>query len=222
MTARLEAVGLRKSFPGLRVPVLRGADLTVGAGDAVAIVGPSGSGKSTLLALLGLLDAPDAGTVTIDGHLLPPPASRGADAIRRDAVGFVFQDARLLPAVDALGNVLVPALADRWAPTPEQTARAERLLVRLGLADRAHHLPGALSAGQRQRVAVARALLRQPAVVLADEPTAALDATTAMELVDALRESQGDAGLVIVTHDPRVASRLDRVLALVEGRLVPL
>jgi ABC-type lipoprotein export system ATPase subunit len=218
----LEAVGLRKGFPGLALPVLRGADLSVAAGEAVAIVGPSGSGKSTLLAILGLLEAPDAGAVSIDGVALPAPASPGADALRRDAVGFVFQDHRLLPAVDALGNVLVPTLADRWSPTPEQTARAERLLARLGVADRAHHLPGALSAGQRQRVAVARALIRQPAVVLADEPTAALDASTAAELVDALREAQEDAALVVVTHDPRVASRLNRVLALVDGRLVAL
>jgi ABC-type lipoprotein export system ATPase subunit len=193
---------------------LDGVSLSVAAGEAVAIMGPSGSGKTTLLNLLGHLDTPDAGTVLLDGAQALDP-----ERARREQLGFVFQDARLLPALSALDNVLLPALADRFRASPEQVERAGALLKRLGLSDRQSHLPSALSAGQRQRVAVARALLRQPAVILADEPTAALDAVTATLLLDALRGTQGDAALIVVTHDPAVAARMDRTLTLSGGKL---
>jgi ABC-type lipoprotein export system ATPase subunit len=212
MTAVLEVRGLVRRFSGLSAPVLAGVDLDVAAGEAVAIVGPSGSGKSTLLSLIAGLDVPDAGRVVIQGAPL-------SDAVRRDHVGFVFQEHRLLPALSALDNATLPWLADRSRVPPEAVTAAIRLLGVLGLGDRLHHLPGALSAGQRQRVAVARALARGPSLVLADEPTAALDAATAVALVDALRAAQGAAALVVVTHDPAVAARMDRVLSLSAGGL---
>ena len=214
MTAVLEVRGVVRRFVGVDAPVLDGVDLTVQAGESVAIVGPSGSGKSTLLAILAGLDAPDAGEVRVAGQ---PPS----DAVRRDQIGFVFQEHRLLPALSALDNATLPWLADRARVSPEAVERATRRLAALGLQDRLHHLPGALSAGQRQRVAVARALARGPALLLADEPTAALDVVTATALIDALLEAQAGAGLVVVTHDPAVANRMDRVLTLRGGALHP-
>lgn len=218
MADLLEARGLVRTFPGLDQPVLDHVDLRIHAGDRVAITGPSGSGKSTLLAILGLLDVPQAGTVALDGAVVNPRDDAAATAARRSRLGFVFQDHHLLPAATALDNVLIPALAD-GRPDAATRKRATDLLVAVGLGDRMDHLPSMLSTGQRQRVAVARALLRRPAVVLADEPTGALDRANADALVELLDRECGGAALVLVTHDPAVAGRMRRQLRLADGRL---
>ena len=215
----LEASGLVRRFPGTDAAVIDGVDLRLAAGDRVAIVGPSGSGKSTLIGLLGLLDTPDRGEVRFDGRIIDAGDDTAAAALRRDRIGFVFQDHHLLPGLTALENVLLPVLAD-GAPAQEWTARAAALLHAVGLGDRAHLTPAALSTGQRQRVAVARALIRRPAVVFADEPTGALDAAHAAEVITLLIREAADAALVVVTHDPAVAARMNRVLRLERGQLV--
>jgi ABC-type lipoprotein export system ATPase subunit len=215
------ASGLVRRFPGLERPVLDGVELRVGRGEAVAITGPSGSGKSTLLGVLGLLDRPDAGQYLLNGADTASLSPAQAAASRGSVIGFVFQDHHLLPHLTALDNVLVPALGRSWRPDAATLARAEALLRALGLGDRLTHRPAELSTGQRQRVAVARALVLQPALVLADEPTGALDRETAASLVAVLRQEARDAALIVVTHDPEVAAPLDRTLRLRGGRLEP-
>lgn len=218
MADLLEARGLVRTFPGLDQPVLDHVEFRLHAGDRVAITGPSGSGKSTLLAILGLLDVAQAGTVSLDGAVVDPQDDAAATAARRSRLGLVFQDHHLLPAATALDNVLIPALAD-GRPDAAMRKRATDLLGAVGLGDRMDHLPSMLSTGQRQRVAVARALLRRPAVVLADEPTGALDRANADALVELLDRECGEAALVLVTHDPAVARRMRRQLRLADGRL---
>lgn len=215
----LQASGLVRRFPGTDAAVIDGVDLHLAAGDRVAIVGPSGSGKSTLIGLLGLLDAPDRGEVRFDGRSVDARDDVAASALRRDRIGFVFQDHHLLPGLTALENVLLPVLAD-GAPAEAWAARAAALLRAVGLDDRAHLTPAALSTGQRQRVAVARALIRRPTVVFADEPTGALDAAHAAEVIALLIREAAEAALVVVTHDPAVAARMNRVLRLERGQLV--
>lgn len=205
-------------YPGADADTLRGLSLDVRADTRLALVGPSGSGKSTLLFLLGLLSTPTRGEVRVGGRDAATLDEAERDAWRRDTVGFVFQDHHLLPHASALENVLLPCRADR-RPTHADHARAVDLLTRLGLGDRIHHRPAELSTGQRQRVAVARALVRRPRLVLADEPTGALDPARARELVALLRDAAPEAALVVVTHDPEVAAALPARLRLVDGRL---
>ncbi|MCB9664633.1 MAG: ABC transporter ATP-binding protein [Alphaproteobacteria bacterium] len=212
--------GVHKRYDGADEDVLAGVDLALAPGDRIAVVGPSGSGKSTLLFLLGLLDQPTAGTVEVDGRDVAGLDDAARSALRREHVGLVFQDHHLLPQATALDNVLLPWLAD-GRPGPAQVERARALLARLGLADRADHRPDELSTGQRQRVAVARALARSPRVVLADEPTGALDRARAHDLVELLLDAPGEAAVVVVTHDLEVARRVGRVLVLRDGRLEP-
>ena len=220
----LSAEDLHKAFPGAEggepVRILEGVDLRLDPGEAVAIVGPSGCGKSTLLNLLGTLDAPDSGSITISGRSTADLGEVELSALRAEQVGFVFQAHHLLPQLSALENVLLPTLALKDRPT-DAAERAEELLGRVGLGDRTGHRPGQLSGGERQRTAVARALINRPALLLADEPTGALDEANAQgltELLVDLAESDGLA-LAVVTHDPGVAARMSKTHRLESGKL---
>jgi lipoprotein-releasing system ATP-binding protein len=220
--ALVEVAGLVKTYRsgGSLVEVLRGLDLTVEAGEMLAVVGASGVGKSTLLHVLGGLDTFEAGTVTIAGSPIHAMDDEARVAFRNAQVGFVFQFHHLLPEFSALENVEMP-LRLAGTPAPERRARAEALLARVGLADRATHRPGALSGGEQQRVAVARALVARPALLLADEPTGNLDERTASDLQILLREMHREHGLtsVIVTHNMTLATACHRVVRLEAGRL---
>jgi len=220
--AFLDARGIVKSYTvgGRVLTVLRDLDLEVHAGEMVAIVGASGVGKSTLLHVLGGLDRVDRGAITVDGADLTRLPDAQIVAFRNRSVGFVFQFHHLLPEFSALENAEMPMRIARL-PVAEARPRAEALLRRVGLADRFTHRPGMLSGGEQQRVAVARALVMQPAVLLADEPTGDLDEQTADTLHALLREMHAAYGLtsVIATHNPRLAAACDRVLRLQDGRL---
>jgi lipoprotein-releasing system ATP-binding protein len=226
MSAILEAVGLRKVYQGgdgTPIQVLTGVDLAVSRGEFVAIVGASGSGKSTLLHLLGALDAPSGGTVRLDGQVYAEQGPAQLAMIRNRKVGFVFQFHHLLREFTALENVMMPLLI---AGEEESRARsrAEELLATVGLAGRMSHRPSALSGGEQQRAAVARALVADPLVVLADEPSGNLDYANSERLHElfARLSREFETALVVVTHNRLLAGRADRVLSLEGGRLVPL
>ncbi len=218
----LEARGIRKAFVvgGTTLPVLRDLDLAVEAGEMVAIVGASGVGKSTLLHVLGGLDRVDHGAISVAGAELTALPDAAVVAFRNRRIGFVFQFHHLLPEFNALENVEMPMRIAR-SSLAEARPRAEELLRRVGLGDRLTHWPGMLSGGEQQRVAVARALVMQPAVLLADEPTGDLDEQSADTLHALLREMHAACGLtsVIATHNPRLAAACDRVLRLEGGAL---
>jgi putative ABC transport system ATP-binding protein len=214
--AGLEVIDLRKSFGA--VPAVRGVNLSVAPGEFVAIGGPSGAGKSTLLALIGTLEEPDSGTVLVDGQPIPHP--RDAVEFRRHVVGFVFQDNLLMPYLTAEANIETALLAS-GVHRQERRRRARELLAEVGLADRAEHLPAQLSGGERQRVAVARALANAPRLLLADEPTGALDSADSeriLDLLEAMRHRHGMT-LLVVTHAPAVIERADRAVRMVDGRI---
>jgi ABC-type lipoprotein export system ATPase subunit len=204
------------------VPVLREVNLEIGRGESVAIVGPSGSGKSTLLNIVGTLDLPTSGHVWLEGDDLSGLDELQLAAIRNRKIGFVFQSHHLLPHCTVWENVLVPTLANR-DPSIRRGAdeRANRLLQRVGLGPRLHHRPGQLSGGERQRVAVVRALINQPPLLLADEPTGALDRVSAQELGQLLVDLNREEGvtLIVVTHALDLAKRMGRVLELRDGQL---
>jgi lipoprotein-releasing system ATP-binding protein len=225
MVAMIDVSHVSKQYdsPAGPVRVLADLDLRVAAGESVAIVGPSGSGKTTLLNLLGAMDRPSAGTVTIDGvdvgGLDPVAAAR----FRNRSIGFVFQLHYLLPQCTVLENVLVPRLAGGWTESESSVrARAAALLDQVGLSDRLSHRPWQLSGGEQLRAAIARALINQPKVILADEPTGALDAATGERVADLLlRTHEGSkAALIVVTHNPGLARRLQRTCRLESGRLI--
>jgi lipoprotein-releasing system ATP-binding protein len=228
----LEAHALNKTYRMGRVtvPVLRGASITIGQAEVVAILGKSGSGKSTMLHILGGLDTPDrasASTVTFDGRDLAALSARSLDAYRARDVGFVFQFYHLLPELSVLENALLPAMAARsrlaWTRERETLRdRARALLSDFGLGERLRHRPAELSGGERQRVAIARALINEPRLLLADEPTGNLDEKTGSAIFDALLEHRARAGcaMLVVTHDTRVAQRADRVVHLRDGVVV--
>ena len=205
------------------VEVLRNVNLTLAKGDSLAILGPSGCGKSTLLNLIGTLDRPTSGEVLLDGTDLQTLDEHALARVRNRQIGFVFQLHHLLPQCTVLENVLLPTLADPKAkPSAEVLQRAERLLERVGLADRRQHRPGQLSGGERQRTAVVRALINEPLLLLADEPTGSLDRAAAESLGDLLAELNREDGvtLVVVTHSPELAQRMARVCQIRDGQLV--
>jgi ABC-type lipoprotein export system ATPase subunit len=216
------AKGLVKSYGEGRAArrVLDGADLEVEGGELVAVVGPSGCGKSTLLHLLGGLDAPDAGSVELAGYRLEREKERRLTELRRRYVGFVFQFFHLIPELTGEENVLLPA---RLCPDRDRAAaRARRLIAELGLEEAARRRPGQLSGGEQQRLSIARALVNDPQLLLADEPTGNLDAESGHQVLQLLRglASSDGRGVVLVTHDAEAAQLADRVLRIDEGRLM--
>src|SRR3954470_4822782 len=222
MSDVLEVRGLRRSFTqaGVTIEVLRGADLHVGKGEIVALLGPSGSGKSTLLQAVGLLEGGFEGSIRIQGQEAASLSNDGRTNLRRDTLGFVYQFHHLLPDFTAEENVILPRLT-RGATREEARQRATALLEALRLGHRLTHRPSKLSGGEQQRVAVARALANRPVLVLADEPTGNLDEATADRVLDeflATVRGEGAAAL-IATHNERLAGRMDRVVRLHEGRL---
>lgn len=221
----LAVANLCKSFPTRSgdLPVLRGINLELAPGDALAVLGPSGSGKSTLLHLLGTLDRPTSGSYRLAGQDPFALADAGLARFRNRHIGFIFQEHYLLPQCSVLENVLVPTLAGYTADRKEAERRARALLERVGLSARLEHRPAELSGGERQRVAVARAVLLRPALLLADEPTGNLDRQTARAvgqlLLDVHREEH--TVLIAVTHSPELAEMLPRQMEMLDGMLAP-
>lgn len=227
-TTILASRGLKKSYRKGQVviPVLRGVNLKIYEGELTAIVGQSGSGKSTLLHVLGTLDAPDAGQVLFEGNRIDDLPLRGRDILRNRYFGMIFQFYHLLPELSTLENVLVPVMISRgvwnyWLNKRKHVKRAEQLLEMVGLSHRLKHKPRELSGGEMQRAAIARALIAQPKVLLADEPTGNLDGQTGREILDILRtlNRRENLTIVMVTHDDSIAQQADRTVRLVEGRV---
>lgn len=219
----LEITGVIKEYPAHPAPlrVLNGIEFTLEAGESAAIVGPSGCGKSTLLNLMGTLDRPDTGTVRILGQDITALNTGALAQLRNERIGFVFQLHHLLPQCTVLENVLIPVLPRNRAVRAQAQGRALALIERMGLADRSNHRPGELSGGECQRTAVARALINDPALLLADEPTGALNEEAAEALAELLLELRDERGMavVIVTHARSIARRFGRVHVLNHGRL---
>jgi putative ABC transport system ATP-binding protein len=221
-TPAVEAKRLTKVYaPGMpgEVVALKGVDLRIEKGEFVAITGPSGSGKSTLIGLLGCLDTPTSGEIAVNGQSVSALDAVARARLRLLGIGFVFQDFHLLPRLSALDNVALP-LIYAGVPSTERRRAAEDMLTRVGLGNRVHHRPRELSGGQQQRVAIARALVNDPAVVLADEPTGALDTATGRDIL-ALFEALCREGrtIVLITHDSGIAGRAGRVVNIQDGAL---
>ncbi len=221
-TSIIETSGLTKVFGsnGMAVHALRGIDFAVERGEFVALVGPSGSGKSTLMAILGCLDSPTSGRYLLDGEAVEGLSGAALARIRNEKVGFVFQNYNLLPKADVLRNVELPLLY-AGLPRKERRERAAEMLERVGIPEKANVLPAQLSGGQRQRVAIARALANRPALLLADEPTGALDSKSGAEVLGLFAElnRQGNT-VILVTHDPKIAAMASRRVALSDGLVV--
>jgi putative ABC transport system ATP-binding protein len=220
--ALYELRGVTKSYGegASRVDAVRDLDLTIDAGEFVAVVGPSGSGKTTLLQLLGGLDRPSSGAILFEGRDLAALREGELTRLRLDTIGFVFQQFNLIPTVTAAENVEL-ALAPRRIPAAERAERVGEVLGAVGLGARGHHLPSELSGGEQQRVAIARALANEPRVVLADEPTGNLDSATGKEIVNLLRLLSDDRGqtVVLITHDAGAAAGARRVVRMHDGRV---
>ncbi len=220
----LRCVAVTRSFPQAngRLEVLRNVELEVRRGERLSIIGASGSGKTTLLQIMGGLDEPTSGIVTIDGRDISALDEAARGLMRNELIGFVYQFHHLLPEFTARENVAMPLLIRR-IPVAEASSRAARLLERVGLGERLDHKPAQMSGGERQRAAVARALITRPALVLADEPTGNLDGRTGARVFETMLELNREFGtsLVVVTHDMRIARQMDRVLTLEDGALAP-
>jgi lipoprotein-releasing system ATP-binding protein len=224
MSDVLTCTGLSKSFhdAGVSLEVLQAIDLSVGEGEQIALMGASGSGKSTLLHILGGLDLPTGGQVSIDGTRIDQLNAAELGRLRNRALGFVYQFHHLLPEFTALENVAMPLLMRGQSPARASEAASD-MLARVGLAGRAVHKPGEMSGGERQRAAVARALVTRPRCVLADEPTGNLDRQNAEQVYQLMLELNREFGtsFIVATHDPQIARRMDRIYMLEDGRLVP-
>jgi len=220
--AVIETRGLGKVYsPGTQAEVvaLKGVDLRIARGDFVAIMGPSGSGKSTLMNLVGCLDTASSGSYECDGIDVSTLDAEELATLRRDKIGFVFQGFNLLPRMSAVDNVAMP-LGYARVPVAERQERARQALAAVGLAERGGHLPSELSGGQQQRVAIARALINQPPILLADEPTGALDSKTGEEILALFKRLRdADHTVVLITHDPEVAAHADRTYVMHDGEL---
>ena len=214
---------LTKTFPmgETEVYALNGMTFTIDQGEMVAIMGPSGSGKSTLMSIIGCLDVPSSGTYSLDGVAIENMDDLQLAEIRGRKIGFVFQQFNLLSRTSALENVMLP-LTYAGARGAERRERALKVLERVGLSDRTHHTPSELSGGQQQRVAIARALVNEPAILLADEPTGALDSKTGVEIMDLFQSLHSENGqtVILVTHDPYIARHTDRIIKLSDGKIL--
>ena len=218
----IETRGLRKVYSEgseAEVVALKGVDLVINRGDFVAIMGPSGSGKSTLMNLIGCLDTPTDGLYACDGIDVATLDAEELATLRREKIGFVFQGFHLLPRMSALDNVAMPLGYARITPH-ERRARAQAALAAVGLGERGHHRPNELSGGQQQRVAIARALINQPPILLADEPTGALDSKTGEEILSLFKQLRDDGHtVVLITHDQEVAEHADRIFVMRDGEM---
>lgn len=211
--------GITKSFKNGQesLQVLKGIDLSVDEGDFVAIMGPSGSGKSTLMNIIGLLDQPTTGSYQLEGENVAELSENRLAKVRNDQIGFIFQQFFLLPKLSAQKNVELPLIYAGKSPR-ERKQRAQQFLKKVGLSDRSHHLPSELSGGQKQRVAIARALSNDPAIILADEPTGALDTKTGTQIMDLLTQLNREGKtIVMVTHEPEIADYARRKIVIRDG-----
>lgn len=219
----IQLTDVNKTYPGaVPLHVLKGINLNIDRGELVAIMGASGSGKSTLLNILGILDNYDTGEYILDGTLIKNLSENRAAELRNKMIGFVFQSFNLINYKNAVENVALPLFYQGVARKKRNKLAMEQL-ERMGLADRAHHLPGELSGGQKQRVAIARALITNPSIILADEPTGALDSKTSKEVMQVFRDLNASTGMtiIIVTHDPSVGEQTNRIIRISDGIIIP-
>jgi len=219
----IEVIDVRKSYNNGQVKALQDINLSISEGCFTALAGPSGSGKTTLLNLIGALDVPDQGSIVVDGQALESLTEKARTALRREKIGFIFQQFNLIPVLTARENVELPLEILPGYSGSSRREAAQEILRQVGLENKEHRLPAELSGGEQQRVAVARALVKRPVFVLADEPTANLDGKTGKVIVDLMKEMRNtfNTAFILSTHDPRVIDRTEDVIRLADGRIVP-